>query len=220
VDSESRLLRPGAQMASRRSDRAHPPTSRSEWVMWVGNIPSDCTHAELVAFFESVLWPPPSPSSSSASGRAESHEVSGHGVISVFLISQSNCAFVNYDSERKLQNAVSQCNGRAIRPEDPRCLKLVCRVRKKDEDLRAGVGAQRGARMHTAWVQQQKALAKQGSLVALYTLSRRSVQTSHSWPDRCTLRLITCHRTHSDVDRAITFISAGAHQYQSYWSCP
>ena len=78
------------------------------------------------------------------------------GVVSVFLISQSNCAFVNYDSEARLLNAVTKCNGVAIRPNDPKCIKLVCRVRKPEEDSRAGVGAQRGVRMHTGWVQQQK----------------------------------------------------------------
>lgn len=47
-------------------------------------------------------------------------------------------------------------NGRSLRPWDPRCPRLVCRVRKKDDDLRSGVGAQRGTGMHRDWVKQQQ----------------------------------------------------------------
>lgn len=32
---------------------------------------------------------------------------------------------------------------------------MVCRVRKKDDDLRAGVGAQRGTGMHKEWIKAQ-----------------------------------------------------------------
>lgn len=140
----------------RRPHQPHPPANRSEWVMWVGNIPSDCDRDELQRFFDSVVWPSPSDFPEDGGPFPNEAETPRSGVMSVFLISQSNCAFVNYDSEARLLNAVAKCNGVAIRPDDPRCIKLVCRVRKKDEDLRAGVGAQRGVRMHTAWVQQQK----------------------------------------------------------------
>lgn len=34
---------------------------------------------------------------------------------------------------------------------------MVCRVRRKDDDLRAGVGAQRGTGMHREWVKAQQA---------------------------------------------------------------
>jgi hypothetical protein len=40
---------------------------------------------------------------------------------------------------------------------DPRCPKLVCRVRKKGDDLKAGVGGQRGVGMHTRWVKEKTA---------------------------------------------------------------
>jgi len=141
---------------SRRSQKAPPLTNRSEWVMWVGNIPSDCDHEELFRFFDSIVWV------------GDPHEDAGEdlpmtprsGVVSVFLISQSNCAFVNYDSEDCLLNAVARCNGVAVRPDDQRCIKLVCRVRKKDEDLKTGVRAQRGVGIHTEWVQEQKRKGK------------------------------------------------------------
>lgn len=32
---------------------------------------------------------------------------------------------------------------------------MVCRVRRKDDDLRAGVGAQRGTGMHRGWINNQ-----------------------------------------------------------------
>lgn len=37
------------------------------------------------------------------------------GVASIFLISRSNCAFVNYTSERALMGAVDWFNGRPLR---------------------------------------------------------------------------------------------------------
>lgn len=129
--------------------------------MWVGNIPSDCDREELYRFFDSIRWPSPSSSpelgeASTSQAPLESTEAPRSGVVSIFPIHQSNCAFVNYDSEATLVNAVAKANGVALRPDDPRCLKLVCRVRRKDEDSKAGVGAQRGVGMHTGWVRQQK----------------------------------------------------------------
>ncbi|KAG6813005.1 hypothetical protein H0H92_014742 [Tricholoma furcatifolium] len=41
---------------------------------------------------------------------------------------------------------------------------MVCRVRKRDDDLRAGVGGQRGIGMHMRWVKEQKARAGAGSV--------------------------------------------------------
>jgi hypothetical protein len=155
---------------SRRSYHSHLPVHRSEWVMWVGNIPSDCDRDELVRFFDSIVWPAlDSPQGEDA--RENHKETPRSGVVSVFLIPQSNCAFVNYDSEARLLNAVARCNGVAVRPDDPRCIKLVCRVRKRDEDLKAGVGAQRGVGMHTTWVQQQKQKSKcQCPFIRLYVI--------------------------------------------------
>ncbi|KAF9019867.1 hypothetical protein BDZ89DRAFT_305135 [Hymenopellis radicata] len=77
--------------------------------------------------------------------------------ISIFLIARSNCAFVNFATEADLQRAISTYNKVPLRPTDPQCPMLVCRVRKKDDDLTAGVGGQRGTGMHTRWVRTQKA---------------------------------------------------------------
>ncbi|KAF9046303.1 YT521-B-like domain-containing protein, partial [Panaeolus papilionaceus] len=127
----------------RRPYHPNPPAHRSEWVMWAGNVPSDATHDELWKFFNL----PPGDSSS----------VAYHsGVISIFLISRSSCAFVNYDTEVTLLAAIGRFNGVPLRGHDPRCPRMVCRVRKKDDDLKAGVGGQRGMGMHTRWVKQQK----------------------------------------------------------------
>ncbi|EJD45663.1 hypothetical protein AURDEDRAFT_87562 [Auricularia subglabra TFB-10046 SS5] len=124
----------------------HPtvPASRSEWVMWVGNVPSDATEDELRAFFNA--GPPGIP------GQGPPSE---GGVTSVFLIARSNCAFVNFRSQAHLERAVHYFNGQPLRPADARCPRLVCRVRKKDDDLQAGVGGQRGMGMHTRWVRNQ-----------------------------------------------------------------
>lgn len=83
------------------------------------------------------------------------------GVVSVFLISRSNCAFINFESEGCLHEAISRFNGVPVRADDPRCARLVCRVRRKDDDLKAGVGGQRGTGMHTRWVKEQKQKAQE-----------------------------------------------------------
>ena len=85
------------------------------------------------------------------------------GVVSVFLISRSNCAFVNFESEGCLLEAISRFNGIPLRPDDLRCARLVCRVRRKDDDLMAGVGSQRGTGMHTRWVKDRKQKAQEKS---------------------------------------------------------
>ena len=83
------------------------------------------------------------------------------GVVSVFLISRSNCAFVNFESESCLLEAISRFNGIPLRADDLRCARLVCRVRRKDDDLMAGVGSQRGTGMHMRWVRDQKQKAQE-----------------------------------------------------------
>ena len=87
------------------------------------------------------------------------------GVVSVFLISRSNCAFVNFESEGYLLDAISRFNGIPLRADDPRCARLVCRVRRKDDDLMAGVGGQRGTGMHTRWVKDQKQKAREEKMM-------------------------------------------------------
>ena len=149
-------------------------SARSEWVMWIGNVPGDATHDELWRFFTrpdraGVILPlenrsqhPPSllPSGLLSSSGSSSTSGAGtpdtSGVQSVFLIARSNCAFVNYSSSERLQQAVARFNGVQLRPGDPRCPRLVCRVRGKEEDMRAGVGGQRGMGMHTRWVKEQR----------------------------------------------------------------
>jgi hypothetical protein len=81
-------------------------------------------------------------------------------VSSIFLISRSSCAFVNLESQDELLLAISFFNHRLLRPLDSRCPKLVCRVRKMDDDLKAGVGGQRGAGLHTKHVQDMLARHK------------------------------------------------------------
>ena len=101
--------------------------------MWVGNVPSDATHEELYRFFNVPYAP----------GETTT------GVVSIFPISRSNCAFVNYSGQGPLEEAIKRFNGKQLRPNDPRCPGFVCRVRKVDDDLKAGVGAQRGMGIHS-----------------------------------------------------------------------
>ena len=117
--------------------------------MWAGNVPSDTTNEELWEFFNK----PPD----SSEGTEENA-----GVSSVFLIARSNCAFVNFDTEAHLNAAITRFNGQKIRPDDPKCQNLVCRVRKRTDDLRAGVGGQRGVGLHTKWIQERKQKARVG----------------------------------------------------------
>ncbi|MCO5607019.1 hypothetical protein L7F22_061210 [Adiantum nelumboides] len=74
-----------------------------------------------------------------------------------------NCAFVNYATQDHLLRAVSHFHGQALRPADLRCPKLVCRVRKKDDEAQAGVAGQRGRGMHVAWVKEQERKAREKS---------------------------------------------------------
>lgn len=127
----------------------NPPAHRSDWVMWAGNIPSDATHDEIYRFF------------SQAPEDQASEPAVSMGVVSVFLISRSNCAFINFQSEACLLEAISRSNGVPLRTDDPRCPRLVCRVRRRDDDLKAGVGGQRGMGMHTRWVKERKQKAQE-----------------------------------------------------------
>ena len=127
----------------RRSYHPNPPAHRSDWVMWAGNVASDATHGELWTFFNQ-------------DDADRSTDSADCGIVSIFLISRSNCAFVNYKTEEDLQEAIARFNGAQLRPNDARCPRLVCRVRRVDDELKAGVGGQRGMGMHTRWVKEQK----------------------------------------------------------------
>lgn len=65
----------------------------------------------------------------------------------------SQCAFVNLSSEAHLQHTITQSHGILLRPDDPKCKPLVCRVRRVEDDAKSGVGAQRGGGLHKAWVE-------------------------------------------------------------------
>jgi hypothetical protein len=61
---------------------------------------------------------------------------------------------VNFETEAHLNSAIERFNGKPLRPNDPRCPRFVCRVRRKDDDLKAGVGGQRGMGVHTRWIKE------------------------------------------------------------------
>ncbi|KAJ3880137.1 YT521-B-like domain-containing protein [Lentinula edodes] len=143
IASSSKSVSGERPSAARRPYHPNPPSYRSEWVMWAGNVPSDATHDELWRFFSQ-----------------SDDTASSSGVISIFLISRSSCAFVNYENEAKLHAAIAKFNGVPLRSHDPRCPRLVCRVRKVDDDLKAGVGGQRGVGMHAKWLRDQREMAK------------------------------------------------------------
>jgi hypothetical protein len=147
---------PRTRHQERRSYHPKPPADKSEWVMWAGNVPSDVKQDELLEFFNQPLPRPLSPTSTEpAEDGQQSHGASG--VSTVFIISRSNCAFVNFESKAQLEAATARFNGKPIRPGDQWCPRLVCRVRRREDDLMAGVGGQRGSSMHIKWIKEQKA---------------------------------------------------------------
>ena len=154
--SATAMPKPSADhVVIRRHYHPNPPAQRSEWVMWAGNVPSDTVHDELWRFFKQ---PPSRSSTRSASPERDSNDIDDplyDGVSSIFLISRSNCAFVNFDTEVHLNSAIQRFNGKPLRPNDNRCPRLVCRVRRKDDDLKAGVGGQRGMGIHTRWIKEK-----------------------------------------------------------------
>ncbi|KAK8858810.1 hypothetical protein IAR55_003040 [Kwoniella newhampshirensis] len=160
----SRPVRDVSPDKERERKAYHPqaPSRRSDWV-----IPSNTTHEELWRYFNMtapVLG-------------TDADAEPWRGPSSIFLISRSSCAFVNLSSQADLDRAVKFFNGRPLRPWDPRCPRMVCRVRRKDDDLRAGVGAQRGTGMHREWVKdQEQTLPRQTSTAS--TSSTNSVPPS------------------------------------------
>jgi hypothetical protein len=108
----------------------------------------------------------------------ESDDKPWRGPSSIFLISRSSCAFINLSSQEDLERAVAFFNGRPLRPWDARCPRMVCRVRRKDDDLHAGVGAQRGTGMHRDWITAQ---VKEKSSTA-HQRSSPEVEISRSSP--------------------------------------
>ncbi|KAJ7126176.1 YT521-B-like domain-containing protein [Mycena epipterygia] len=124
------------------------PADRSEWVMWVGNVPGDAVHEELWRCFTQ-------PVGGGGSSTDDSSVANNGGVLSMFLISHSNCAFVSYETESHLHAAIVRFDGVSLRT-DPQGARLACRVRRKDDDMRAGVSGQHGMGMHGRWVKAEK----------------------------------------------------------------
>lgn len=134
------------------TDTLPKPPVHGDFALWVGNIPSDATHAELWTFFTNRPAPPPTPEESSQSEDDDDDDANGTGVKSIHLIVRTNCCFVNFVSQRHLDFALSVNHGVALRPQDPRAKELVCRIRKKEDSTRSGVGAQRSMGIHKSWV--------------------------------------------------------------------
>lgn len=157
--------------------------------MWVGNIPDHATQNEVWNFFRNPqavayymamksknpnappAWPVLGSQQSQRPEPDHPEEVDGFdgpadgGISSVFVIKSSNCAFVNFDTEDALKRAMRIFNGVPLRPYDPECPPLVCRIRRKDDDLRTGVAAQRGWGLHTNWIRLQAEAMKKAGLV-------------------------------------------------------
>jgi RNA recognition motif-containing protein len=155
------------------------PATRSEWVLWCGNVPNDATEEELLRFFRQIDSQSPQETSVNVGERVTSIDValaasggnntlparpstasSGSAatattssVASVFLIARSNCAFINFTSKEALHKAVQKFNGKPLR-KGGKCPRLVCRIRRREDDLRAGVGGQRGTGIHVQWVKE------------------------------------------------------------------
>lgn len=127
--------------AMRKEYHPNPHSGGSEWVMWVGNVSRNVSRDELTAFFNNMFNIPHFSDHTASSRRA---------VSSVFMMPQSHCAFVNYHTEIDLARAVAHYHGRVIRPGG---MKLVCRVRNREDEMHSGVGVQRGRGVHRKWVQ-------------------------------------------------------------------
>lgn len=149
------------------------PVPRSQWAMWVGNVPADATNEELFQFF-SQSHPDTSPDDSH-SPPSTLNPTSG-GVTSVFLIGRSNCAFVNFESQQQLESATTAFNGRRLREGDARGPRLVCRVRKQDDDGHAGVTGQRQSGIHSQWVRERETRARKPKAGASPTLRGVTVE--------------------------------------------
>ncbi|WRT68015.1 uncharacterized protein IL334_004990 [Kwoniella shivajii] len=143
---ELSILQEKEKERERKAYHPQAPARRSDWVMWVGNVPPNTSHEELWRYFNNTI-PSINPADDAEPWRGPS---------SIFLISRSSCAFVNLSSQTDLNRAVAFFNGKSLRPWDVRCPRMLCRIRRKDDDLRSGVGAQRGTGMHRGWVKEQE----------------------------------------------------------------
>lgn len=165
-DKQSHTASPQRRLAESETQKQGV---RSNYVMWCGNVAQDATLEELWAFFSSIenndtLVAPAdvdresTPTVSRTAPDDELHPEAAEnpaGILSIFIISRSSCAFVNYSSEDALERACAYFNGKQLRAK-PNSPKLVCRPRKKEDAEYAGVAAQRGKGVHVAWFKQQK----------------------------------------------------------------
>ncbi|KAK4701648.1 hypothetical protein P7C70_g4585, partial [Phenoliferia sp. Uapishka_3] len=153
-----------------RSTMPKPP-AHSPHALWVGNVPTDASHVELWRFFALRPVPASSPPYASKKDEYPDIDLESTGVESIHLIGRSNCdffpplrniipslthdlspgPFVNYATDLHLQHSIAVSHNVSLRPFDPRCKELVCRVRKQGEDSKSGVGAQRTGGMHVLW---------------------------------------------------------------------
>ncbi|KAJ6523874.1 hypothetical protein B0H19DRAFT_1085566 [Mycena capillaripes] len=125
----------------RRVYHPNPPAHRSEWVMWLGNVPATRRTTNSGASSRATTTTACSPSSPSRAPAARS---------------STTRAGAQRDA------ATERFNGVPLRA-DPRCPLLVCRARRRDDDLRAGVRGQRGMGMHSRWVKAQAEKAASAS---------------------------------------------------------
>jgi hypothetical protein len=153
------FVEPRAQsMASEKlpsKDHAKPPnlSGASDYTMWVGNVPSDTTEQELVRYFSQT------PLGEDRKRKGSRHTLSFNpfaGVLSAYVIPHTNCAFVNFESKEALDFAVEKFHRTRLRPGDPTCLKMICKVRTKEDERTAGVNLQRGTGMHVKWVKKRR----------------------------------------------------------------
>ncbi|CAH7671048.1 YT521-B-like domain-domain-containing protein, partial [Phakopsora pachyrhizi] len=137
-----------------------PP--HSEHAIWVGNVPNDATVEELWNFFSSI---PQKVQINQLRGKEQNNDdyemgvneiLSNNGIKSIHIISKSNCAFINYISSQHLQKALLACNKKPLRSQTPTSKPLVCRIRKPEDNMKSGVGAQRIGGMHKSWIKKQK----------------------------------------------------------------
>lgn len=140
---------------------------RSSYVMWCGNVPSDATIEELWTFFSNIPEYSKLTTSieskerkASLTGKPEFQTDNAAGILSIFIIARSSCAFVNYASQAQLDSACAYFHGRPLRIK-PSCPRLVCRPRKLEDAEYAGVAAQRGKGVHTNWFREQRKLEKE-----------------------------------------------------------
>ncbi|KAJ7900970.1 YT521-B-like domain-containing protein [Mycena olivaceomarginata] len=144
-----------AKLLERQPYHPAPPAHRSDWVMWVGNVPSNAKHNKLWRFFtqgpsEGVgrRWVAGNTSATPAPGADITHAFTNtsaptHGVLSIFLISRSSCAFINYASSLALSAAIERFHDALLRTGDW-------------PGLEDSVGEQRGTGMHAHWVKERE----------------------------------------------------------------